>query len=161
MMNIDAVIQKIHEKQHEFKIQLNPPVNASTIAEFESAFELILPNELQAFYKFANGFDTYDFMFRIIPLEDAIEELVKYNHGVKSSEFPFAEYMIYSDTWTVRLKRGNPDAYEIINRNHGTESAVILTDSIVEFVVRYINGGGIFGDDGLYEWFEERKALGY
>ncbi|MBO2011132.1 SMI1/KNR4 family protein [Hymenobacter negativus] len=160
-MNFDTLIQKALGRQTLLGIQLNPPATTDVIAAFEKTFEITLPDELQSFYRQCNGFETDDVLFRVIPLEEAIRELEEYNNGVKGSAFTFAEYMIYSDVWMVRLKPEIADAYEIINQNHGTEPIIVLTDSILEFIIRYAESGGDFGDEGLYKWFEERKALGY
>ena len=161
MNKLEDVIQKLLDSQEKLGIEFNQPADDASIAAFNTAFKLTLPDELVRLYKFTNGFATLDALFRITPLDECIRELMQYDNGVRGSEFVFAEYMIYSDTWKVRLKPNNPELYDIINQNHETEAAVILTNSVADFLNRYLEGGGVFGDEGLYKWFEERKALGY
>ena len=161
MNNLENVLQKLVDSQEKFGIEFNQPADDTLIADFNTEFELKLPDEMVRLYKFSNGFSTLDALFRIIPLEECIRELLQYDNGVKGSEFVFAEYMIYSDIWKVRLMQNSQEAYDIINQNHETEATVILTNSLAEFINRYLDGGGVFGDEGLYKWFEERKASGY
>ena len=159
MISINDVIQKIAEHQNKFAIKLNPPASASVVSEFEKIFELTLPADLLDFYRFSNGFETSDLLFRIIPLEDIVQEVLQCNNGLKGREFTFAEYMIYSDAWKIRLKHDGINGYEITNDNHKSAYAVVLTNSLFEFITRYLDGSGVFGERGLNEWFEQQQGL--
>lgn len=91
-----------------------------------------------------------DCLFKIL----AIDEILQYKHELNASSFYFAEYMIYSDVWTITVK--NSEEYIVTNENHKTEEIVTLTNSILEFIDRYARGG-IFGTNGLYDWYEEMR----
>lgn len=74
-------------------ITLNAPCKDKDLADLESKLNCTLPPDLIDFYTFCNGFETYDFLFRVIPLAEAVD----YRSELKGNTFHFAEYMIYSD----------------------------------------------------------------
>ena len=61
--------------------------------------------------------------------------------------------MIYSDAWVIELNKSGE--YTIKNGNHDLNQLMVLTNSISEFLERYLKGDGIFGEKGLYNWIEE------
>jgi hypothetical protein len=62
--------------------------------------------------------------------------------------------MIYSDSGRWKFKGLND--YYITNSNHETEDTIRLTNSIFEFLNRYVNGGGVLGEKGLCNWYDEK-----
>lgn len=88
-------------------------------------------------------------MFQILPIEEIFE------NGIVNQAFCFAEYMIYSDEWRIQVK--DEKEYSITNSNHGADKTVVLTHSIKEFFESYLKGG-LFGNNGLYHWYEDKKA---
>ncbi|MDQ2771689.1 MAG: SMI1/KNR4 family protein [Bacteroidota bacterium] len=120
-----------------------------------------LPDDLRAFYEFSNGFESGNYIFRIIPLEEAMRELIEHKNGIKGSEFVLAEYLIYSDTWKIRLKSNKEKLYDIINNNHQLYIKVSIIECVFEFIIKYLESSALFCDNGLYKWFEQRISLGY
>lgn len=94
--------------------------------------------DFKEFYALANGFETDDHIFRIIP----IAEIIDYQSELPPNEIYFAEYMIYSATWNIVI---DPDSgsYDIVNRN-GTGNLITITNSIFEFIEKYLESDGIF-----------------
>jgi cell wall assembly regulator SMI1 len=155
LYSLQTVIETLAAKRAELGIAPAPPASAEAITAFEKAYQLTIPTDIKAFYQFCNGFETNDFLFRVLPLEEIVNELQEYDHGVVGSKFVFAEYMIYSDAWQILLTAKAVSGYQIINANHGTDKQVVLTDSIADFIIRYLIEGGVFGEHGLLTWYEE------
>ncbi|GAB2802991.1 hypothetical protein GCM10027275_56430 [Rhabdobacter roseus] len=151
MAPIRQLFEGLEEKVQELGIEFNLPATIEEIESLESVVKRQLPQELKDFYGFCNGFETDDTLFRVLP----ISEILTYKHELTSSWFYLAEYMIYSDDWKVQLL--NNGSYVITNDNHGSETPITLTNSIAEFLQRYMTGGGVFGETGLYQWLEEVK----
>jgi hypothetical protein len=144
-MSIKEIISAIELKHRDYGITINPPASQKTIQEFEIRRKFELPGDFKEFYGSCNGFGCTDDLFNITPLNE-VSDYGKDWYG-------FSEYMIYSDMWCVRIK---PDkAYEIFIR---WEFEIILTNSLNEFLSRFLNGG-VFDKDGLYDWEEEKKKL--
>lgn len=158
MTQFQTVIQKIQERLDEFGIVLNPPATTAAIEEFERVYGLTIPADILSFYSYCNGFEALTDFFNVLSLEEITREQINYQTGIVGREFIFAEYMIYSDSWNIRLTPNGHFEYEIINSNHGTDEVVVLTNSLADFIVRYLDGNGVFGDEGLYAWYEQRKA---
>lgn len=151
MTQIHKIIERLKTDGQKFAIDLNQPASDTDIQKFETETNIRLPSELREFYKECNGFDAgNDFLFRVIPLYDIVGE----RDPLTQNRYPLAEYMIYSDTWIVEV-RG--EEYVIVNSNHGTEQELILCDSIVTFLNRYLDGDGAATENGLYKWFDEIK----
>ena len=146
---IKRAFQPLMEKLEELGITLNAPATENELRSLKDAVKQELPKDILDFYRYCNGIETLDYIFRILP----IAEILQYKHEKDVSSFDFAEYMIYSDVWTITLK--NSEQYIITNENHKTEETVTLTSSIFEFIERYALGG-IFGTNGLYDWYEEK-----
>ena len=116
-------------------ITLNAPCKDEDLADLESELSCPLPPDLIDFYTFCNGFETYDFLFRVIPLSEAVD----YRSELKSNTFHFAEYMIYSDQWLIKIGEGG--SYEILNNDHGSEEMKVQATSILKFLEIYLSEG--------------------
>ena len=144
-MPIDQVIKRL-QCEADTEIQFRPGVSEELIRKVEEVYSIILPDDVKKFYRFTNGFDTDDYMFNIIPMEDMIEGKVKYE-----SEFPpLAEYLIYTETWHLEISI-KPPGYSICIMDAGKK--VTLTHALAEFLQRFLDGG-LFGERGLAHWPE-------
>lgn len=151
MNQFKELFERLKAKSDALGIVLNKSATKEELEELEKSVNQKLPKDITDFYNFCNGFESDDNIFRAIP----ISEILEYKAELEISYLYFAEYMIYSDSWIIQLK--SKEEYSILNGNHGTENEVILTNSLYEFLEKYILGEGIFGDYGLYYWFEEIK----
>jgi len=151
MNQFKELFGRLEGKANELGIVFNKPATEEEIFKLEESVNQKLPNDILDFYSFCNGFESDDFLFRAIP----ILEILEYKAELDTSSFYFAEYMIYSDSWTIRLK--SEEEYSIINGNHDTEEELVLTHSLYKYIEKYLTEEGIFGDNGLYSWFEEIK----
>lgn len=145
-MTIPELINAIGEKHKNDNFVLHPQVPEEKVTKFEKHIGFTLPDDFKTFYSFCNGFemDTDD-IFRMID----IEEIIDNNIDKKAKTFHFADYMIYSDMWT--LKYFGEGDYKIVNFGI---TDVVLTDSLAEFLTRYLEGG-VFEKGGLIDWHEE------
>jgi hypothetical protein len=89
----------------------------------------------------------------MIPLEEII--------GNKEADKPIwiAEYMIYSDMWSLEINPDDPNDYSISVIDWDRRK-IILTNSLAEFIGRFLKGG-VFEKGGLYHWKDEIKAKIY
>jgi len=158
MKPIQLLLNLLLDKQDEFEIERRNPAGEGEIAAFEAALQLTLPADIRAFYKVCNGFETADFLFQILPLKQIQDDFLTYGMGTAGQRFGLAEYLIYSDTWEVVLDPASATGYYITNADHGSGAPVVLTDSILAFACRYLEGTGVFGERGLYEWLAERRG---
>jgi len=126
---------------------LHPPATLNEIAEFESQLGFELPPDFVEFYSICNGFECTDDIFTMIPLQNVL----RHKNDFGKNWLHFAEYMIYSDMWS--LKKLTDNQYLIINRG---ENEIGLTSSLTEFLQRFLQGG-VFEKGGLYDWHEEIK----
>jgi hypothetical protein len=117
---------------------LYSPASDKEIDDFENALEINLPGDFKAFYKFCNGFESEEDLFRIIPLQEILSCCEEYTTGT----FYIAEYMVYCDIWMVAIEEGGK--YKI---SHD----FILTDSFTAFLHHFLIGG-VFEKGGLYDW---------
>jgi hypothetical protein len=148
-MTIKELVAAIEQKHKSTGVQIHAPASIEQIREFERRVGFQLPLDFEDFYLTCNGFACNEDMFNMVPLED-IYERGDYSTG----GFDFAEYLIYSDTWVLRILE---DAgYEIYNVMASKE--VILTSSLQEFLMRFYTGG-VFEKAGLYDWAEEDRSL--
>lgn len=143
-MTTDDIIKRLKIDGRKFGIEMHPPASEAEIEIFENKTQIQLPSDIKDFYRKCNGFDTYDWLFRVLPLKDIISE----KDQLPKNRFHLAEYMIYSDSWIVEI-RDNGE-YVIVNSNHGTEDEIVLCDSIVIFINRYLDGDGAATENGLY-----------
>ena len=148
-MTIKEVISAIKQKHREYGITLNPPASALEIENFEKQSGFKLPEDFKEFYSICNGFECTEDIFRMIPIDEVLRRKGDYGNNW----FHFAEYMIYSDMWSLR-KRDDGE-FEIFNKG---EIEVVLTSSLQEFLERFLQGD-VFGKGGLYDWHEEKKLL--
>lgn len=124
-------------------IDLKNGATEEEIDSFESkTFQL--PDDFRQLYGFSNGFETSDWLFRVLPLQEIAENENSKMHA--SNSFHFAEYMIYSEIWSVELKEENK---YLIYKQYEKEDRIVFTDSLAEFLSVYVNGG-LF--DGLLQW---------
>lgn len=130
-------------------MSLYPGATDERFDRFETTLGLKLPDDIKEFYQFSDGLDTYDHLFRIIPLEDILTSSDEFTPGT----FYIAEYMIYSDVWEVEVVATDHSEYRISTTNHGGQK-ITLTNSFAEFLGRFLTGG-LFDTGGLYEWYEE------
>lgn len=145
------LFHQLEEKVKGLGIAFNPPATKGALEELSKTINQKLPKDISDFYSLCNGFETEDNLFRIIP----VEEILQYKGELEQSKFFFAEYLIYSDFWTIQVK--SSEEYFILNGDHRHEDEMILTTSVYEFLNRYLRGDGIFGDTGLYHWIKEVK----
>lgn len=151
MSKFKAFFAKYEDRMHALGVKLNPPATKEAIDNLEVAVGISLPEEIRSFYSYCNGFDTDDWIFNLL----SIEQILYYKSELEHSEFYFAEYMIYSDNWQIKIE--NSETYFITNGNHEESNRLVLTNNIVEFLEVYLNSNGILSESGLYKWFEEKK----
>jgi len=152
MSKFKAFFAKHKDRMKVLGVKLNPPATTEDIGELEIAVGHILPAEIRSFYAYCNGFDTEDWIFNVL----SIEQILYYKSELEISEFYFAEYMIYSDDWKIKIE--DSDTYVITNGNHKEYINLVLTNSIFEFLEVYLNSEGVLSENGLYKWFEEKNS---
>jgi len=146
------VLNYIKDYSSQIGIQLNSPATDIEISAFENQ-KIELPEDFKLLYKLSNGFETDQDLFRLIPLNEIIENGLDKSYLVSDSSFHFTEYMIYSDMWSVDISKENVNDYRIYNK---ADTVIYLTNSLAEFLCVFINKG-IY--DGLYEWREMKQKL--
>lgn len=152
-MSVTDLLAALQTNLAQTDITLYPGTSAQSIRRFEQQLNRPLPDDFRAFYSCCDGFESAEDLFRVVPLDEILSHPDNYQPG---GRFTIAEYLIYSDTWEVELL-GGPDsaAYHIVYAYKGRE--VVLTDSLAEFLGRFLRGG-VFGADGLYAWAEQLAA---
>ena len=150
-LQISEILPEIDCNLSSLGITLYPQATELEIFDFEQAISVKIPEELRRLYTYSNGFISEEDLFRIIPLD----EILKWRDIERSQErvdFVIAEYMIYCDSWWVKIDRTNPNTYLIYQVDHPDNP---LTNSIAEFLAVFMTGG-VFGSEGLYEWAEQQ-----
>ncbi|MGC4104064.1 NIF family HAD-type phosphatase [Ferruginibacter sp.] len=147
------VLNYIRNNTVQLGIQLNNPATDTEIEAFEAQITR-LPEDFKMLYRFSNGFETDQDLFRLIPLAEIAENDLDKDYLVNDSSFHFTEYMIYSDMWSVDTNKEETNKYSIYNK---TNTVVYLTNSLAEFLCVFINKG-IY--DGLYGWIETKERSG-
>jgi len=150
-MQIGDIILTLQTKHRDYGITLYPPATLGDIAHFENKFRIVLPDDIKTFYRFCNGFESAEDLFRIIPLDETYQR----DGSVTSNSFFIAEYMIYSDMWEIKINPCDRNDYSIINKPEKYRTTT-LTNSIAIFLNRFLQGG-VFDKGGLYDWHEEIK----
>lgn len=145
------ILQELKNRNPALGISLRPPASPEKIKELEHLLNQDFPEDIKAFYEIANGFETNDHLFQVL----SIEEIIQYKHELEQDRIFFAEYMIYSDTWEIKFNTS--DSYHITTMNHKSEQEVIMSNSILDFIIEYADGGGLFGASGLYVRYEALK----
>ncbi|MEH3112632.1 SMI1/KNR4 family protein [Pedobacter terrae] len=152
MSKFKAFFAKHKDRMNALGVKLNPPSTNEDICKLEIAVGHVLPEDIKSFYSYCNGFDTEDWIFNVL----SIEQILYYKSELKLSEFYFAEYMIYTDNWRIKIE--NSDTYFITNGNHKENQQLVLTNSIFEFLKVYFNSDGVLSENGLYKWFEKKNS---
>ena len=150
MIFMRLLIEKIHKKNKLEGIKINKPATNTDIQKVEAKLGFELPNDFKELYSICNGFECTDDIFNFIKTSEIAER--KDDYG--DNWFYFAEYMIYSDMWGVRIL--NSTSYEIFN---GSYTKPILTTSLREFL-EHFEKGNVFEKGGLYEWQEQLGIKG-
>jgi hypothetical protein len=155
MLTIEDIINRIKTHREKLGITLYAPASSSDLIKFQEIRHVTLPDDIKTFYSFSNGFESNEDMFRIIPLEEIVDNMKDRDAFTESNgDFHIAEYMIYCDMWTLHIDSNDSNHYKIYNK---TVNTIELTNSFSEFVNVFLNKG-VF--DGLYSWREnlENKA---
>lgn len=149
---IKDIISRLQQEKAALGVKLFNGASEEDINAFEHGTGMRLPEDFKVFYRFSNGFDHDEDMFRMLPLKDILEDFREKRNSeyfAWQHDFHFAEYMIYCDIWTVSIKDPLQNNYTIYNRG---EQLMILTVNLAEFLTRLLNGGVY---DGLYNWMDE------
>lgn len=153
---LESVMYKLRNSPWHLDVKLNAPASKEDIDHLEQALNRKLPADFVNFYLQANGFETTDYLFRVLP----IAEIIDYHKELVTNEIYIADYMIYTDNWRIVLEDDDTENYRIVNDNHGAEETITLTNSLFEFLNRYVIGDGVLSDNGLYTWREEKLRSG-
>ncbi len=145
---ITDIISKLEENKTRLGITLYKKASESEISAFEKSKCVKLPDDLVTFYSYCNGFESVADIFRIIPLNEIIENKQD-GYTAESKDFHFAEYMAYCDMWTISINQHDNNVYSIYNN---AKNMITLTNSIAEFLNTFLSAGII---DGLYQWRQE------
>jgi hypothetical protein len=148
--SIEEVISKLQADRGILNITLFPPATQIELNNFEKCFNLKLPEDVKQLYQFANGFESKEDLFRIIPLQEIIERKKQFTPSV----FFIAEYLQYSDMWEIAINKSILNDYTIASYSEG----LILTKSISEFICHFLEGG-IFEKNGIYDWQDQVKEI--
>lgn len=140
-MEIKELITAIEQKNHEQGITVYFPAKEKDILDFERNIGFPLPPEFKEFYFICNGFACNEDIFNFLPLHEISDR--------GKNWFAFAEYMIYSDIWGLRITEDL--RFEIFN---GDYELPAMTSSLKEFLNHYLQGN-VFGKGGLYDWMKE------
>lgn len=148
---VTDIISKIQEEKAAYGITFYDKASLSDIYSVEDTIGVKLPEDIKALYLLCNGFESGEDLFRLLPLNEIIENTRNGPdpHLVEQKDFHIAEYMIYSDMWTVNINREDEGKYTIYNKSG---NIVTLTNSLSEFLERFFRDG-VF--NGLYKWREE------
>ncbi|WP_431293972.1 SMI1/KNR4 family protein [Pedobacter sp. P26] len=152
--SITDIIVRIKAEKEELGITLYAPASSTEISDFENSIGIKLPDDLVKFYSFSNGFESGEDMFRVIPLDEIIDNIEQPDtYAVEQNDFHFAEYLIYSDMWTININPVDRNDYHIYNK---VENVITLTNSFPKFLETFLTSG-VF--DGLYTWRENIERL--
>jgi hypothetical protein len=149
-MTIDSVIDFLRQHLDETDITLNQGASDESIELFEKSTGIVLPNDVKQFYRFANGFESEEDLFNIVPLEYLVHD--------RTGNIYLAEYLVYCDMWHLEINPANVNDYLITVMSSKSER-IILTNSFAEFLTRFLKGG-VFGNNGLYVWGDEINKAG-
>jgi hypothetical protein len=149
MAVIEDIINRIKTDKGKLGITLYAPASSSDLIKFQEIRHVTLPDDIKTFYSFSNGFESAEDMFRIIPLDEIIDNMKdRDTYTERNGDFHIAEYMIYCDMWTLYVNSHGSNQYKIY---HKTENTIVLTNSFSEFLTVFLDNG-VF--DGLYSWRE-------
>lgn len=146
-MEIADILHELSTNLPAYDITLYASAPPDRLATFPSQFGFNLPDDVKTLYRFCNGFESAEDLFRLIPLEENWDD----RRPPRPNSFYFAEYMIYCDLWEINVDPLDANSYTISNPGNHVR---ILTHSIAEFIGRFL-AGGVFGKGGLYDWHNE------
>jgi len=144
LITISDIISRIQTDSEKLGIIVYDPASSLEIDRFEFLHDLKLPNDFKVFYKFCNGFESAEYLFRIIPLEEMLQ-----NYLNSSGENSIAEYLVYSDMWLLQVNTDDSEDYTIYMEMN--KEVVVLTKSFPEFLDKFLTNG-VFSSGGLYDW---------
>jgi hypothetical protein len=130
-MEIKELITAIVEKHKEQGINLHSPATEKDILLFEQKLGFVLPPDFKVFYSTCNGLACNEDIFNITPLF----EITDYGRDYGKNWFYFSEYMIFSDSWGLRIT--DDFKYEIFNGSYPEKT---MTNSLKEFLERFLRG---------------------
>jgi SMI1 / KNR4 family (SUKH-1) len=145
--DISTAVNYLRENISETDITLYAGAREELIAQFEEVTKIRLPDDIKEFYRFSNGFESEDDMFRIIPLDEIVE-----HKDYSLRVFTIAEYLSFCDSWEIEINLSNVNSYLLSEGSFGT----VLTNSFSDFLFKFFEGG-VFKKGGLYDWHEEMK----
>jgi len=145
---IEDLVSKVKSCQIDLEITLYEAASELDINRFETIKGIRLPRDIRDIYGFCNGFVSEFDWFRIIPLNEILENPPS-NHLIGSNDFHIAEFMFYSDMWSVAISAHHSENYTIYRKADGGQ--LDLTNSIISFLDKYLSGGV----DSLYKWEED------
>jgi SMI1 / KNR4 family (SUKH-1) len=150
-LKIEDIISEIKANRQKLGITLYAPASLEEITAFENIKGLKLPDDIVTFYRFCNGFESDEHMFRIIPLDEIIENINDRHTSYISNpkDYHIAEYMIYIDMWSLHIDNNDKNNYRIYYK-----AETVLTNSFAEFLDTFLNEGVA----GLYTWGEKIEA---
>jgi hypothetical protein len=152
-MTINDALESLKFYDGSFELTLHPGANEALINKVEYNYGVTLPDDFKTLYRFTDGFEIDEDIFNMIPLEEMISN--------KEADKPIwiAEYMIYSDMWSLETNPDDPNDYSIsiIDWDRGE---IVLTNSLAEFIGRFLKGG-VFEKGGLHHWKDEIKTRTY
>lgn len=138
---INDIIKIIERNYDILGIVINNGASMEDIYSFEQTIQFSLPDDFVIFYRFCNGFRRdNEMIFNFLSLQGIIDE------WKLSKEFTIAEYMIFSETWYLKGNELDKNNYSIYS-----DRDIILTNSLAEFLHRFLIGGVM----ELSEWGEE------
>jgi len=151
-MSIKEAINQLRAYNGPLGLTLHNGATDASLRLVEETFGITLHDDFKEFYRFSDGFETVEDVFNMIPLVEIID--TKKRHV--NNPLYIAEYMIYSDMWHLEVNEKNPDEYSIsVVDFHGRK--IVLTNSLGEFISRFLKGG-VFEIGGLYAWADEIRA---
>jgi hypothetical protein len=146
--SIRAIITRLEREAVALGITCYPGATPNELAQAEATLGFALPADIRELYGFCNGFESAEDLFRIVPLAEAIS----YRSDVGPNQLEIAEYLVYSDTWTLEVAPTGPADYRIFGADSNSRR-LDLTNSLSEFLDVFLNHG-VFGPRGLYDWHE-------
>lgn len=143
------LVEAIIAKHRDYGIEVFAAVTPAAIQAFEARIGFALPEDFRTFYRYCNGFGCTEDIFNM----SALEEITQYSDNYGDGWCIFAEYMIYSEGWALRLS--DTGQYEIFNTHY---PGIVLTNSLSVFLEHFLSGG-VFQPGGLYTLQEERGIV--
>ncbi|RFS17852.1 SMI1/KNR4 family protein [Emticicia sp. C21] len=135
---INDITGIIERNKDVLDIQFNDGASMKIVNFFEQTINVSLPEDFVNFYLFCNGFTCENqIIFNFLSLQGIVKE------WKLSKEIVLAEYMIFSETWYLRIDESDKNKYVIY-----TDGDIAVTNSLAEFLDKFLIGGVM----GLSEW---------